>query len=303
MPKPPSFKPAQRGVQSPRVQTLERAAAALRAHRPAEAEQLAAEILKASRTDSAAISILAHALIAQDRAAEAIPHLEKAVRRADDPGLETLLGAALGSAGRRAEAIEQLRRSVARRPPFAPAVQELAGQLSAAGRNEEAIAVVEEALAILPGQIELKLALARLHLVCNARGTARAILADLREVEPGRTDIGIELARTMMLDGEYAAASDIYRHVLGLNPDDALTRAELATCLMEMGERDVGEAALPGGAGAAAIAGPRGPCAGGVVAWPLLLPSQCLADIPAARFAIGRQARRGTSAGTGRARA
>jgi hypothetical protein len=39
---------------------LERAAAALRAHRPAEAEQLAAEILKASRTDGAAISILAH---------------------------------------------------------------------------------------------------------------------------------------------------------------------------------------------------------------------------------------------------
>jgi len=223
---------------------LERAAAALRAHRPAEAEQLAAEILKASRADGAAISILAHALIAQNRAAEAIPHLEKVIRRADDPGLETLLGAALGSAGRRAEAIDQLRRTVARRPPFVPAVQELAGQLSASGRNEEAIAVVEEARALLPGQIELELAVARLHLACNARGTARAILADLREAAPGRTDIGIELARTMMLDGDYAAASDMYRHALGLNPDDALTRAELATCLLEMSQRDAGEAAL-----------------------------------------------------------
>lgn len=223
---------------------LERAAAALRAHRPAEAEQLAAEILKANRTDGAAISIWAHALLAQSRAAEAVPQLEKAVRRTDDPRLETLLGAALGGAGRRADAIDQLRRTAARRPPFAPAILELAGQLSAAGRNEEAIGVMEEAIGRLPGQIELELALARLHLVGNAREKARAILADLREAAPGRTDISIELARAMMLDGEYAAASDVYRHALGLNPEDSLTRAELATCLLEMGERDAGEAAL-----------------------------------------------------------
>ena len=38
----------------------------------AEAEQIAADILKASRLDTAALSILARALIGQDRGAEAI---------------------------------------------------------------------------------------------------------------------------------------------------------------------------------------------------------------------------------------
>jgi tetratricopeptide (TPR) repeat protein len=242
--KQPSHHMINRRQPAPRVQMLERAAFALRTRRFTEAEQLAAEILRGSRTDTAAVSILAHALIAQNREAEAIPHLEKAIRRGDDPGLETLLGAALGGAGRRADAIDQLRRTVARRPPFAPAFQELAGQLSKAGRNEEAIDVIEKAIAVLPGLVDLDLALARLHLVGNARGTARVILEKAREAAPGRTDIMIELARLTAVEGEYGAAVDIYRHALGLNPDDALTRAELAICLLEMCERESGEAAL-----------------------------------------------------------
>ena len=148
MPKHPSF---------PSV--LERAALALRMRQFAEAEQLAAEVLRASRTDTAAASIQAQALMAQNRGGEAIAPLEKAARRSSDASIETLLGAALGSAGRRAEAIEQLRRITARRPPFAPAFRELAGQLAKAGRVEEAIAVVESGLA--PEAIDLQLDLAR----------------------------------------------------------------------------------------------------------------------------------------------
>jgi hypothetical protein len=54
----------------------------------------------------------------------------------------------------------------------------------------------------------------------------------------------ITLAKAMALDGEHAAAADLYRHILGLQPDDALTRINLAKCLLELGERDAGEAAL-----------------------------------------------------------
>jgi len=75
------------------------------------AEQLAAEVLRASRTDTVAVEILARAFIAQNRGGQAIPLLEKAARRSNDASIETLLGAALGSAGRHAEAIEQLRRT------------------------------------------------------------------------------------------------------------------------------------------------------------------------------------------------
>ncbi len=242
MPKHPTLPAVSRG--SHPAQLLERAALALRMQHFGEAEQLAAEVLRTSRTDTAATMMLAQALIAQNRATEAIAPLEKAVRRSSDARIETLLGAALGSAGRSAEAIEHLRRSAARRPPFMPAFQELAGQLAKAGRVEEAIAVAESALALTPESIDLQLDLARLELYRNERGKARAILLKAREAAPGRPEILTELGRVLLLDGEYAAAADAFRHALGLRPDDVMTRADLAACLLEMGDRDAGEANL-----------------------------------------------------------
>src|SRR6185437_5276553 len=170
---PPPFNPRQ---QQPGARALDRAALALRMGHLAEAERLAGEVLKASRTDAAAVALLAQALIAQNRGIEAVSPLEKVVRRGNDAGLETLLGAALGSAGRGEEAIGQLRRTAARRPPFAPAIQELAGQLAKAGRVDEAIAAVESGVALLPENIDLQLDLARLYLLRNRRAKARGIL-------------------------------------------------------------------------------------------------------------------------------
>jgi hypothetical protein len=60
----------------------------------------------------------------------------------------------------------------------------------------------------------------------------------------GRHDVLAELARVIMIDGEYATAADIYRRALALRPDDAATRANYGVCLMEMGERDAGEASI-----------------------------------------------------------
>jgi tetratricopeptide (TPR) repeat protein len=240
VPQPPFANP---GRQS-HAQLRERAAHALHMRDFAQAERLATEALKASRTDTAATSILAQALIAQDRGGEAIAPLEKAARRSADAAIETLLGAALGGAGRRAEAIEQLRRAAARHPPFLPALQELAGQLDKAGRVDEAIGAIESGLASTPSSIELQLDLARLQLRRNARGKAREILLKAREAAPGRPEILTALARILLLDGEYTAAASAYRHALALRPDDGLTRADLGACLLEMGERDAGEANL-----------------------------------------------------------
>lgn len=241
MPKPPP--PSAHRSQAPSP-TLQRAALALQMGQAAEAERLAAEVLKASRTDIAAASILARALLAQNRAAEAVAPLERAARRVEDPGLETLLGAALGGAGRGSEAIELLRRTTQRRPPFLPAFQELAGQLSKAGRGDEAIAVIEGALGFAPNVVELQLDLARLLLHRGERGPARAILEMGRAVAPDHPDILTALARALLLDGDYAAAADLYRRVLALRPGDAATRADFSACLLEMGERETGEANL-----------------------------------------------------------
>ena len=270
MPKPPfsSSVGRRRGAQ-----LLERAAVALQAQRFAEAEKLSAEVLKGSGTHPAAALILGRALLAQNRGREAIAPLEKAAQGRRDPSIETLLGAALGSVGRRAEAIDLLRRSTVPRPPFLPAFQELAGQLAAMGRVDEAIAVVEGGLALAPEAVDLQIDLARLHLQHNDRNKARAVLSAARDAAPGRPEIWMALARVLVQDGEYASAADAYRHALGHRPDDAFARADLAACFLEMGDRDAGEASL-GVSQRNALARSNHPRARRFIARPLLLPPE-----------------------------
>jgi len=226
------------------AQLLQQAFLALRAKQFDIARQLATEALKSNRTDRNAVLILAHALIGQGRADEAIAPLVKVARRSGDPEIETLLGHALCGAKRAADGLAQLRRTAARRPAYLSAFQELAGQLANAGKVGEAIGIIELALALAPASIDLQLDLGRMHVRNNNRTAARIVLTAARAVAPGRTDILTELAWAELLDCAYAEAADTYRHALGLRPDDAVSRANLAICLMEMGERNRGETAL-----------------------------------------------------------
>ena len=91
---------------------------------------------------------------------------------------------------------------------------------------------------------DLRMELGYVHLKRNDRARARAIFSQVLEASPERYDALTALARVMGLDGEYAAAADLFRRALGLRPDDAMTRNNLGACLLEMGERDAGEAAL-----------------------------------------------------------
>ena len=225
-------------------QALQAALLALQTQRPDEAERLAAGILKAARRNGAATAVLARALMLQDRAAEAIAPLQKAAARGDNPALETQLAAALAAAGRRDEALEQLRRTTARRPPFMPAFLEHAGQLDKAGHFSDAIAVLQDGLALLPGTLELQVELAFLHVRRNDRTTARMILSQASAAQPHHPVILAALAQVIHLDGEYALAADTYRRALALQPGDAAARRNLGACLLEMGERDAGEASL-----------------------------------------------------------
>src|ERR1700710_2852399 len=81
-------------------EAVERAILALRMQRPAEAERVAAEVLKANRGNLRAAQVLGQALLMQNRAAEAIEPLERAARRGEAPDIETLLATALAAAGR-----------------------------------------------------------------------------------------------------------------------------------------------------------------------------------------------------------
>ncbi|MGJ4998092.1 tetratricopeptide repeat protein [Bradyrhizobium sp. HKCCYLS3077] len=226
------------------AQALQEAIHALRGRQFARAEQIAASILRTAKTDRAALLVHSHALLGQQRAAEAVAPLEKAASRGPDPEIEMLLGAALCDSRRAADGLAQLRRTAARRPPFLPAFQELAGRLAKSGQLVDAIGVIEEALTLASDSVDLKLDLGRLCLQANQRARARENFVAARDAAPGRPDILIELAWVQFLDGDYADAAGTYKHALGLRPEDTQTRANLAMCLMELGDRAGAEAAL-----------------------------------------------------------
>jgi Flp pilus assembly protein TadD len=226
------------------AQALHEAAMALRMKQFGRAEQIATDVLRSSRTDRNAVLILAHALMGQDRVDEAVAPLERIARRSRDAEIETMLGAALCGSRRAADGIAQLRRAAALRPPYLAAFQELASQFAKAGQLCEAIRTIEDGLVLAPENIDLKVDLGRLCLQNNERAKARAILTVAREAAPARPDILKELGLVLLLDGEYTAAAAIFRNTLALHPEDTFSRVNLAACLLEMGERDSGEATL-----------------------------------------------------------
>ena len=222
-----------------------------------EAERLAGGVLKSDRGNVAAAQVVGQALLLQNRPEEAIDPLRRAARRSSDPAIETLLARALADAGRGEEALDQLRVATGRRPPYPLAFLELGEQLGKAGRFDEGVAVFEGGVALAPDAAVLRMGLGYLHLHRNARAKARDLFLQVRAAAPERHDALVALAGVMALDGEYSAAADLYRQALAQRPDDAATRIGLGACLLEMGERDGGEAALRAATGGAAqMAGP-----------------------------------------------
>ncbi len=228
---------------------------ALQMQRPDEAERIAAGVLKADRGNALAAQVLGRALLVQNRAAEAVVPLERAARRSEDPAIETDLAGALAAAGRGEAARDLLRRTTARRPPFLPAFLEYNKQLAQCGKLDEAMAVLESGLALEPAAVDLRMAQAFAYVKRNDRVAARATLQQAVAAAPQRHDVIAALARVMAQDGEYAEAAALFRRALALRPDDVVTRNSLGACLLEMGEREAGEASLRAAARNSQMAG------------------------------------------------
>lgn len=233
--------------------TLDAAVHALRSHRPEEAERLASGVLEASRGNVRAAQVLGQALVLQGRPGEAIAVLEKAARRRPDPVSETLLGRALALADRQEEALARLKRATGMRPVHAAAFLELGERLGELGRFDEAAEVFEQGLALTKGAVVLLLGRAHLQLKRRDITGALAVFEQAYAAAPERADVLAGLAAARMLGGEPALAADLYRRAVEAQPADGQSRINLAKCLLELGRREEGEAALR----AAATAAPR----------------------------------------------
>ncbi|HEY2178968.1 MAG TPA: tetratricopeptide repeat protein [Caulobacteraceae bacterium] len=157
-----------------------------------------------------------------------------------------------------------LRAATQRRPVAPGAFQQLGDALGELGRFDEAAEVFEAGLAEAPDAIILHIGLGYIHLRRNDRAAARHQFETARTAAPQRRDAAVGLARVMALDGEFAAAADLYREVLETQPGDWPRRIELAKCLLELGQRQDGEAMLR----EAARAGGLGPALKALAATP-----------------------------------
>jgi len=228
----------------PLDQAPDRARRALREGRLADAASLAREALSVNPGDVVAVQALGHALLMQNRAREAVDALRSSAAHSRDPAVETLLARALAAAGRREEALDQLRRTTSRRPVFVLAFLELGELLGRSGRLDAAFDVFSEGLALAPEAAVLRVGLGHLLLRRNDRNQARALFAEVLRAAPHRHDATVALAGVMELDGDYAGAADLYRNALSARPAEPTTAISLGRCLLELGEREAGEAVM-----------------------------------------------------------
>lgn len=223
---------------------LSQAIVALRAGRAAEAERLAGDVLARGEDLSLAAKILGQALLIQGRADAAIDTLRRVVGGDGDPELRILLGRALGDAGREAEALDVLNLVVAHRPLIPQAFLTLADYLSKRGRLEEAVALLEEGVRAAPHEVLLKIGLGHFHLRRQDHTKARVLFSEAYSEVPTQHDALVGLAMASALGGDFTLAAELYRRALGSRPNDATTQMNLGKCLLELGQREAGEAAI-----------------------------------------------------------
>ncbi len=249
-------KPMSAARPSAHSHALGEAGLALRREQPEVAERLSAAVLRADRGNVIAAQILGTALLQLDRPLEAVDILRRVARRSELPEIETLLARALAAAGHRDEAFEQLHLAAGRRPVYAQAFLDLGVGLGEAGRCAEGIEVLERGLALAPDADGLRVALGHLHLKRGECAQARDAFHGAHARAPSRHDAIVGLAKAMALQGEFAGAAELYQRALAMRPDDPLTGIALGKCLLEMGQRGLGEAAIrAAGRGSAALAG------------------------------------------------
>jgi Flp pilus assembly protein TadD len=214
--------------------------AALQGQRPAEAQRIAATVLKDDPRHQRALHVLGCALLMQGRFKEALAPLEQAARGRHDPELDTQLAITLRQLGRPDEALTKLKRAIKRTPPYPAAFHELGFLLYSMDRHEEAIETLHRGLEVAPMMPELSVQLGNVLLHRGRQVEARIAFARALAIAPHSQDALLGLAQAHSKLGQYSLAADCYRQCLVNRPDDASLWLNLGHCLLALGQHEAG---------------------------------------------------------------
>jgi tetratricopeptide (TPR) repeat protein len=225
---------------------LRQGAAAIDNRRPDLGERIARDVLARQPRHPRALHLLGIALLAQDRAREAVAPLEQALRDRFDPARAMHLGKALRHAGRSAEALIWLERAAAHAPPYAPALHELGILLCALHRFDAAQAAFERGLQAAPTSVEMMIELGGIHITRADPARAKIMFARALAQAPGHARALHGFGTALMYEGEFARAAERFRQALARNPNHARAQLDLGHCLLELGRWDEAVACLRG---------------------------------------------------------
>jgi len=185
---------------------------------------------------------LATVLLKDGRAADAIPHFERARRLTpDDPEVLYNLGFALAGIGRFDESIAPYEQALRLRPTWAKIHNNLGIVLAQSGRREEAIAQFAEAVRLNPGDAEAQNNWGNLLYQMGRAAEACDHLAAAVRVQPDTAGFRIRFAMALAQSGRAGDAIGQFQAALRLRPADANTHYNLGLLLRAAGR--AGEAA------------------------------------------------------------
>lgn len=137
------------------------------------------------------------------------------------------LSVSLIQAGRKAEAIEQLRRITTEDPGYLPAFHDLGTLLYEEGRTREALEILSESLARNPRSHRLHYRLGRILGELGDRESAAFHLQEAIRLRPGYAEALVELGALRGNQGRLDEAERLFRDALSVDPTSELARWNL----------------------------------------------------------------------------
>jgi tetratricopeptide (TPR) repeat protein len=252
------------------AEQIAEARAALQHNDPRRAEQLCRHLLRDRPGHAEALLLLGRALLAQQRAGDAVEPLAEAVRLApastearltlaqalsacgrggealaqtqqaaalapQNADVQMALGLALAGEGRSAEALAAFAAAARLRPGDAQAQHNLGVALAQAGRQEEAARAFQEALRLRPAYAEACYSLANVLRDLGRREEALALFRRAVELRPLYGDALNNLGLTLNEAGRHGEALIVLRQSVRLRPQASESFNNLCLALEGLG--------------------------------------------------------------------